>query len=178
VELVPTSSFEGGQQARGKTRLLRRVVEAFRQTPRRDQVGYHQPSSFFKRKFASSNMEVDPFMMVDNILSSAEKFDENKQKGGRVKKMYAANGGDAHPSDLSQAIPSTQHVDIAPIPQSQLRSLSSISAQSEFGERAREARSEHQVTRRTSYCSDREGIEEEREPLEPKGNVPIREAME
>lgn len=58
----------------------------------------------------------------------------------------------------------------------QLRSMSSMSTQSEVGERVREARSEC-VTRRTSYCGGREDVEEEREQLEPEGNF-CSEAME
>lgn len=72
--------------------------------------------------------------------------------------------------------PSTSRLSNARSAYVQLRSLSSMSTQSEVGERTREARSEC-VTRRTITSSAREGVEEERERLDTEGGF-CHEAME
>ena len=156
LELDSSSDDLSHSAARGKPRLLRRFIDTIRPAGRRDQVGPQQPpSSFFRGKFASSNLEME--MEVDPSAAMVET---------RKTSQATTFGWD----DSVQSPP-------GPPPQQQLRSMSSMSStNSGFGERAREGRSDR-LTRRTSYCSDREGIEDERERLEPEGNT-FREATE
>lgn len=158
---LASSSGDLSHTGRGKPRLLRRFIDTIRPVGRRDQVGPHhhqqqQMPGFFKGKFASPTMEieVDPSMPA-NV--------DNRQSLPKRNSISAAGWDNA-----AQGPP--------PPPQEQLRSLSSMSTSSGFGERARETRSDR-FTRRASYCSDREGCEDERERLEPEGTT-FQEATE
>jgi hypothetical protein len=152
VELSTTSSFE--HSSRGKPRLLRRVIDTFRPSPKREQ----QKSVSFKGKFASSTMEMNPILDAekDTIqeLGSAYKA-RNRQES--VSQLSSSHQSSSSRQNLNR---SSHH---------QLRSLSSMSTQSEMGDRVTEARSD-KLTRRASYCSAREDIEDERERLEPEGS--------
>ncbi|CAB9509660.1 expressed unknown protein [Seminavis robusta] len=159
VELASTSSYENGQNStRGKPRLLRRVIDTFRPSPRA------QPTSgFFKGKFASSTMAMETVATGHGTAHTrpASNFNHNTHSNN---KPYQPRH-DMHRGN--QDISSSRQ----PPPHSQVRSLSSMSTQSEIGgERYdREARSD-MLSRRSSYCSAREGVEEAREQLEPEGD--------
>ena len=103
-----------------------------------------QPTSgFFKGKFASSTME------METTTPGAP-----QARSGSIKMQQTLHNQDSR----------------QPPPDAHLRSLSSMSTQSEVGgERYKEARSD-MLSRRSSYCSAREGVEDEREQLEPEGD--------
>lgn len=128
--------------------MLRKVLDAFHPSPRRDQVA---PTGFIKDKLASPKMEI---VELDPVLESHGQ--EEKQTRHVLESQ--ASLLTAGSISRSQVSPNTSRG------QYQLRSLSSMSAHSEIGDRVREARSEC-VTRRTSYCSAREGIEDRRDPV-------------
>ena len=137
VELATTSSFDHANgNPRGRPRLLRRVLDTFRPSPKRDQ----QKSVLFKGKFASSSMEMNPVASAAMKDTAHHEIDSSAHKARQVSSR------------------TTGH---------QLRTLSSMSTQSEMG--VREARCDN-LTRRASYCSAREGVETERERLEPEGS--------
>jgi hypothetical protein len=147
-DIAATSSFDMPAHGGGKPRFLRRVMDTLRPSSRHHMT---QPSKFIKEKFASSNLEMKPLIDDKVSRSSGAEYDH---KAPNASYRLAA-------SQVPSGVPPPQH---------QLRTFSSISTQSELGERMREARSEC-VTRRASYCSAREDIEDDREPLEPEGYI-------
>lgn len=163
-DLSPSSSFECLHN-RGKQRFLRRLVETLRPSK--------QASRFLKDRFASSNLEIRP------VISKKVANDPTIVKGASAKppaKMHSLCR-DEEPADSHDRtyLPVTYAMNSAPpsshqVPHPHVASFSSMSLNSEFDER--DTRSER-VTRRVSYCSDREGIEEERQPLEPEGFVTL-----
>jgi hypothetical protein len=154
VDLEAMSSFEHSH--RGKPRLLRRVIDTFRPSPRRDQ----QKSVSFKGKFASSTMEMKPTTAAEN---------DTLQELGSAYRPRARQEPLSPLSSSHQSSPPQQSLNRPN--HHQLRTLSSMSTHSEMGDRITEARSDKQLTRRTSYCSAREDVEDERERLEPEGSL-------
>jgi hypothetical protein len=152
VDLAATASFEHAHRA--KPRLFRRVIDSFRPSPRREQ----QKSVFFKGKFASSTMELNPTIDAEN--DTPQELTTAYRQRARQESPSLLSSSHQSSSSRQNLNRPTQH---------QLRTLSSMSTHSEMGERAREARSDR-LTRRTSHCSAREDIEDERERLEPEGS--------
>lgn len=164
MELEPGYSFDADNKP-VRQRLLRRVVETLRPV--------RQPGKFLKEKFASSNFEIKP-MISKKVANDPHSRSPNIHH--RSAQDLPHNEGFIGLEDSCSYLPRTLAMNMPTPPSNpQLRSFSSLSTQSEFGDRGRETRCER-VTRRTSYCSDREGIEDERHTFEPTDY--IEEAVE
>lgn len=154
VDMLHSSSFEAHNK--GKQRLLRRVIETLRPS--------RPPSKFFKDKFASSNLEIKP------VVGKKVANDTNEDQTEGSKRMDSLYRDETPADSQSQYLPATYAMSSdPPLPERQVRTFSSMSTFSEIDDR--DTRSER-VTRRTSFCSSREGVEEEeRRQLEPEGHI-------